>query len=501
LLPLLIGAVLLCACGSDDDGKADTKDPGAKDASAADVAADAATADAADPVDSGVSQDATGDGGTTDAADTTDTTIADTASADGGGIQDSGPGDTGATDSGPSQDSGAVDIAKPTTCTAAQWSACDDGIACTTEHCHPQQGCLSLHTDGCSTCPRFSAVQAFGSDLEWAYRVVALKSGSWLGIGATDDQGTLVARSATGKLEWTLKFGAGVGTGFEGVSLRDDGLMWLVGTRKVGAKPKLGWIVRMKQDGKAGLEWAEVDDKHDITLSDAIAGAKSGVVAIGTRAAVAGGKTEGLVLWRDLDGKPTGIQETKLAVGANTNLRAAWRHSTDGFLVCGAAGGVLVGRVSDTGGVVHKVHSGAGIGSVCRDITYTDKGKIVLVSADDKGAAALHVVNETLALANTWPYAADKLQWASVVAPLKGGDVVVAGRAKTAAAPVGALARIDPATGGIKWQRTYGGLDSEFNDVVQGADGGFAVAGAVMLGSAYRGWLLRVGADGSLKCP
>lgn|GEM_PF-2937486 len=519
-LSALVIAILLAGpsagCGGDD---ADSNSGSILDSSAQDATADASIADS-EGHDTAANADSTT---STDSGSPTDSVAGDTQTAtdaagqsDVSSTQTDGLGGDGSADSGVTADSGGgVDAAGPATCTGAQWAGCDDGNPCTTDLCHHAWGCQSFAKSGCGSCTNWSARHDFSPQVDERLRtLLTTSSGVIIGVGTAganekSERAILIGREATGALKWTLNYGPKSGASLVASVRRGDGRMWLVGSKLNGAQLD-GWLVRMKQDGKASFEWAVSKTNNDTKLLDAVLGANDGLIAVGWRKPAQSG-FEALVLWRDFEGKPIGQQEQTMP-GQGARFVAVTRDVKTSNVLAAierdpGKNGNAAGIVAITGPkpMTETPFSATGWTLQPTDIATTDDGVVAVVGgawngAGTTGKGLLHIGKPGAGVVHLVDYGA--LPMFNAVTMTTAGDPVVAAHQQGGKGPsTASLARLDGKTGKVVWKRIYGQHPGTLGSIWRLASGGFVAAGSIGASGGGQTWMVRVGADGKLTCP
>ena len=485
-LVLLAICPVLWAC-SDDPAEGS----GTSDTTSADVGGDGAPEadvnnDAGTTADAGVADT----GGGQDVAEGIDTGIAPTDSAG----SDTGAGDTnadgGATDIATTDAATIADIAQPATCTQGQWAACDDGDPCTSDHCHPN-GCHHFDKADCDSCPLFSRVYpspsgaaALASSALTPTAVVALGSE---GPGA-NQKPFLIARSHDGALQWTLNYQSSGFMQLRGIAVRDDGFFWLVGVKSVAGQQD-GVVVRLKDDGKASVEWAVQNDKQDTSLADVLTLPGNAMIAVGARTNAQKVPT-GLVIWRDAEGKLTGPQSADASSGTQLvdvetdpgggHWAVGWHDGqAKGVIVHIAAGGALTESMIGPGKPPLQLRRGTAL-QAGKLAALGDDGKPVLAVGGKSGWTLLKPQVNGVGLGGELTATSD-------------GDVVIAGALGSSGT---LMARVSVQTGKALWQAKLTGAPTTVGRLLR-RPGGYHLAGQF---PAIGAWMARTDGKGGLDC-
>lgn len=431
------------------------------------------------------------------------------------GFGDGADGSSSAADADSTEgDSVAVPVA--TTCTAQQWAACDDGDPCTQDECAPH-GCHHFDADGCDSCPLYARKIGGENAISTVLWDAAAIGAGVVALGQVGDNSDskpfLVARSADGQLQWTLKYSSSQPLTLRAIAARDDGFVWLVGQRQISGASD-GTIVRLKSDGKAAIEWFVHDASDDIDLRDGVTTHNNGIVAIGRQTSASGAPT-GLVVWRDNEGTLTGPQSAKTAQNRLLSaiepdpmaLGSYWIAGTN----VGNKSGVVV-HVDSDGVLKEYAVAKAGADIALAQLTALDGGGVVAVGTIKATTAqSLLVMGDSAGFKQFTPQVTSP---AGVAAPLftavtstQDDQVWVVGSSGslTGSGPGATIvAKISTKTGGVLWQKSIASVPSSIAAVAR-IGGHFRLVGAIASGqqkgqATPAGWMLRTNAQATISC-
>ena len=268
--------------------------------------------------------------------------------------------------------------------------------------------------------------------------------------------------NATGGLVWQNAFGVGLNNAFAASAQQtsDGGFIVVGGTTSFGAGSDV-WVLKLNATG--GVVWQKTYGGAGDDFATSVQQTSDGafIVAGNTNSFGAGGY-DVWVLKLDPTG---GVVWQKTYGGTGNDFADSVRQTTDGGYIVG-------GRTSSFGqGLIDAwVLKLNATGGVVWQKTYGGKG-------DDFASSAQQTSD--------------------------GGYIVAGGTNSFGQGATDAWVLKLDATGGVVWQKTYGGTDVDFgNSIEQTSDGGFVVAGSTRSfgpgGGHSIGWVLKLDANGNI---
>ncbi len=430
--------------------------------------------------------------------------------------------------------SGGQNFASPSYSVIGAASANISGLTpCTTYYFIVRARDLALNTDT-NTVERSAKTQCIawaktygGADEDFAYSIQQTTDGGYIVAGYTYSSGTgydfwVLKLNSTGGIVWQRTYGGTYDDFAYSIQQTSDGGYIVAGyTGSFGAGSNDLWVLKLNSTG--GIVWQRTYGGTGTDWAWSIRQTSDGgyVVAGYTDSFGAGSgdlwvlklNSTGGIVWQNTYGGTTGL-----------DIAYSIQQTTDGgYIVAGGTGSFGAGsgdlwvlKLNSTGGIVWQNAYGDTGDDPAFSIQQTsDGGYIVAGYTGSFGAGSNDLwvlkLNSTGGIVWQRTYGGTGNDGARSIQQTTDGGYIVAGYTGSFGAGSNDLwvLKLDSA-GGIVWQRTYGGTDDDAaRSIQQTSDGGYIVAGETysfglggICGEGYCSdfWVLKLNSDGTLGC-
>jgi uncharacterized delta-60 repeat protein len=357
-----------------------------------------------------------------------------------------------------------------------------------------------------------------GSNDDFAYSVQQTTDGGYIVAGKTDSFRAggwdywVLKLNSTGGVTWQKTYG---GTGDDeaySVQQTSDGGYIVAGwTTSFGAGASDAWILKLNSTGDVTWQKTYGGTGNDYAYSIQQT-SDGGYIVAGATNSFGAGEWDFWVLKLNSTG---GVTWQKTYGGTNSDLAESVQQTSDGgYIVAGMTrsfgGGsydIWVLKLNSTGGVSwQKTYGGTGDDEAYSVQQTSDGGYIVAGSTNSFGAGGYDFwvlkLNSTGGVTWQKTYGGTSNEFArSVRQTSDEGYIVVGGTSSFGAGGVDIWVLKLNSTGGVSWQKTYGGTgDDMAYSVQQTSDGGYILPGTTNSFGAggYDIWVLKLNSTGSI---